>query len=117
MLNCFLGIGRLGKDAELITTRNGDPMAKFNIAIDRIRRKGQSGNPDWITCHLFGDRAQMLSPYLTKGALVGVRGRLESYQIVGEDRRARLRIDVSEVNFLRRPVQTNDPVAALPAAD
>ena len=105
MLNSFLGIGRLGKDAELINTRNGDPMAKFNIAIDRIRRKGQTGDPDWIACHLFGERAKTLAPYLTKGTMVGVRGRLESYRSSGEENRQWLRIDVSEVNFLRRPKQ------------
>jgi single-strand DNA-binding protein len=104
MLNSFLGIGRVGKDAEMAVTRNGDPMARFSIAIDRIRRKGQTGEPDWIRCHVFGDRARMLAPYLTKGALVGISGRLESYRTTGENARQLLRVDVSEVNFLGRPL-------------
>jgi single-strand DNA-binding protein len=112
MLNCFLGIGRLGRDAELITTRNGDPMARFSLAIDRIRPKGQTGDPDWIVCHLFGDRARSLAPYLTRGTLIGVRGRLESFHTTGEESRRLMRIDVSEVNFLRRPLAANDAATA-----
>jgi single-strand DNA-binding protein len=103
MLNSFLGIGRVGSDAELTVTRNGDPMARFSIAIDRIRRKDQSGEPDWIRCHLFGDRARLLAPYLNKGVLVGVSGRLESDTTPGETPRSVLRVDVAEVNFLNRP--------------
>ena len=48
MLNSFLGIGRVGSDAEVTMTRNGDPMARFSIAIDKIHRKGQTPDPDWI---------------------------------------------------------------------
>jgi single-strand DNA-binding protein len=111
MLNSFLGIGRVGQDAEVVVTRNGDPMARFSIAIDRIRRKGQTGEPDWIRCHLFGDRARMLAPYLTKGTLVGISGRLESYRTTGETARQLVRVDVSEVNFLGRPQREAEPQA------
>jgi single-strand DNA-binding protein len=105
MLNSFLGIGRIGQDAEITVTRNGDPMARFSIAIDRIQRKGNTAEPDWIRCHLFGDRARLLGPYLSKGVMVGVSGRLESYRTSGEKPRQVLRVDVSEVNFLNRPVR------------
>ena len=103
MLNSFLGIGRVGSDAEVTMTRNGDPMARFSIAIDKLHRKGQTPDPDWIRCHLFGDRARLLAPYLTKGCLVGVTGRLESYKTTGDNARQHLRVDVAEVNFLNRP--------------
>jgi single-strand DNA-binding protein len=112
MLNCFLGIGRLGRDAELSTTRNGEAMARFSLAIDRIRRKGQSGDPDWVVCHLFGDRARILAPYLTKGSLIGVQGRLTSYRTAGDDSRQVLRIRVWEVNFLGQPRSFADTAAA-----
>jgi single-strand DNA-binding protein len=121
MLNSFLGIGRIGQDAEMTVTKNGDPMARFSIAIDRIQRKGQTSDPDWIRCHLFGDRARLLGPYLTKGVLVGISGRLESYRTTGEKPRQVLRVDVSEVNFLNRPVRdldaskTEEPVAVAAA--
>lgn len=108
MLNSFLGVGRVGQDAEVSVTRNGDPMARFSIAIERIHRKGQESDPDWIRCHLFGDRARLLGPYITKGALLGVSGRLESYKTTGENARQLLRVDVSEVNFLNRPVREVD---------
>ena len=45
----------------------------------------------------------MLGPYLTKGSLVGVSGRLESYKTTGDVPRKVLGVDVSEVSFLARP--------------
>ena len=46
MLNSFLGIGRIAQDAEVSLTRNGDPMARFSIAIERNARKGVEAEPD-----------------------------------------------------------------------
>jgi single-strand DNA-binding protein len=112
MLNSFLGIGRVGSDAEVTTTRNGDAMARFSIAIDRVGRKGQESDPDWIRCHIFGDRARMLAPYVTKGTLVGISGRLESYKTSAEPPRTMLKVVVAELNFLGRPSSREEEPAA-----
>ena len=116
MLNTFLGIGRLGRDAQVGMTRSDRPMARFTIAIERIQRKGQPSEPDWIPCHLFGERANALAPYLTKGTLVGVRGRLESYRMTGPEPREMLRVHVKEVNFLRRSIPVVTAAAPTPQA-
>lgn len=108
-LNSCLQIGRLGRNAEVRVTKNGDPMAVFSIAVDRIARKGQDSNPDWIPCILFGDRARLLAPYLTKGSLIGIAGRLESYK--NSDGNSRLQVNVAEVNFLSRPQAQDIPTA------
>lgn len=108
MMNTYLAIGRLGRDAQLKITRNGDPMAQFSVAVDRPRRKGEDSDPDWIPCILFGDRARLLAPYLTKGSLVGISGRLESYK--NSDGNSRLQVNVAELNFLSRPAREEEPI-------
>lgn len=103
MFNSFLGIGRIGKDAEILNTRTGNPMARFSIAIERFHKRGEIVEPDWIPCQLFGDRAMSLAPYLTKGSLIGIRGRMSSFRAPGETGELLHRIQVWELDFLRRP--------------
>jgi single-strand DNA-binding protein len=105
MMNSFLGIGRVGADAELTVTRNGEPMIHFSIAIQRRVPKEQQTNPDWIPCLLFGERAPALAPHIRKGMLVGVSGRLKSYRSMDEDQTSRthLVVKVRYVDFLRWP--------------
>ncbi len=102
MLNNFVGIGRIGQDAEAGTTSRGEPMARFSIAIPRSRKREDGLEPDWIRCTLFGQRAANLGPYLRKGRLIGIRGRLSSYRTMGENPRTLMSVDVSGVDFLER---------------
>lgn len=110
MLNSFLGIGRLGQDAVVRSSKSGT-MATFSIAVDRIRGRANQ-NADWIPCSLFGDRAQMLAPYLTRGILVGITGRIEVWK--DQQGVTRFGVNVAEVNFLARPA--SESIVAAPDA-
>ena len=35
--NCWIGVGRLTKDAEFSTTKKGTPMSKFRMAVNDRR--------------------------------------------------------------------------------
>lgn len=65
--------GRLGRDAELRRTANGDPVCNLALAVN-YGRKDQSGQrpTQWYECALWGKRAEALAGYLTKGAGVVV---------------------------------------------
>lgn len=71
--------GRIGRDAELRSTNNGDQVAGFTVAVDS--RKGREKVTNWWRVSLWGKRAESLSPYLLKGASVTVTGEfsLEEY--------------------------------------
>ncbi len=71
--------GRIGRDAELRSTTNGDQVAGFTVAVDA--RKGREKITNWWRVSLWGKRAESLSPYLLKGASVAVTGEfsLEEY--------------------------------------
>ncbi|WP_354686707.1 single-stranded DNA-binding protein [Cupriavidus necator] len=72
MIQLF-GLARLGRDAELRSTSNGDPVASLSLAFT-YGRKGQDGKrpTQWVDGALWGKLAEALTPYLTKGTLVTV---------------------------------------------
>lgn len=63
------GLCRLGRDAELRFTGDGTPVANFAAAFN-YGRKGDDGQrpTQWVELSLWGDRAEKLEQYLTKGA-------------------------------------------------
>jgi single-strand DNA-binding protein len=87
-------------------------MATFSIAVDRFRGSANR-NADWIPCSIFGERAQMLAPYLTRGILVGISGRIAVWK--DHSGVTRFGVNVAEVNFLSRPTR-EQVVAATGAA-
>jgi single-strand DNA-binding protein len=64
--------GRLGRDAELRATPSGQSVANFVIAVDT--GWGDNKKTLWVDCALWGDRAEKLTQYLTKGKAVSVSG-------------------------------------------
>ncbi len=74
-------IGRLGKDPEKLTTRNGTAYAVFSVAVDR-RWKGRDGSPknetDWFNVEAWGKVGEICQKYLEKGKLVYLEGRLRT---------------------------------------
>lgn len=64
--------GRLGRDAEVRYTTQGDAVANFSLAVDE-RKKGEKVTL-WVDCSLWGKLAESLAPYLLKGASVTVAG-------------------------------------------
>ena len=72
-INQWVGCGRLTKDAESSTTQKGTSMSKFRMAVNDRR------NDDTLFLNIlcFGKMAEALGPYLTRGLLVGVQGKLK----------------------------------------
>lgn len=67
------GLARLGRDAEIRTTSNGEQVATLALAFS-YGRKGSDGKrpTQWVDAALWGKRAEALAPYLLKGGLVSV---------------------------------------------
>jgi single-strand DNA-binding protein len=64
------GLARIGRDAEVRHTSNGDSVCGLSLAFDR-RVKGEKVT-DWVDASLWGKRAEALQPFLKKGGLVAV---------------------------------------------
>lgn len=69
----MFGLARLGRDAEIRTTGQGESVATLALAFS-YGRKGSDGRrpTQWVDGALWGKRAEALAPYLTKGGLVSV---------------------------------------------
>lgn len=72
MIQLF-GLARVGRDVEVRNTAGGDPVASVSLAFS-YGRKGEDGKKPttWVDAALWGKRAEVLAPYLTKGTLVTV---------------------------------------------
>jgi len=99
-------IGRLGKDPENRTTRNGTAYTVFPVAVDR-KWKSREGElrkeTDWFSVEAWGKLGEICQSYLTKGRLVFLEGRLRTdrYDHNGETRYF-TKIIVSQMQMLDR---------------
>ena len=69
----MFGLARLGRDAGIRTTSQGESVATLALAFS-YGRKGSDGKrpTQWVDGALWGERAEALAPYLLKGGLVSV---------------------------------------------
>lgn len=67
----IVGIFRLGRDAELRYTPNGEAVANLALAYN-YGKKPQDGNKpsQWLDAAIWGKRAEAMAQYLTKGGLI-----------------------------------------------
>ncbi|MBX3111319.1 MAG: single-stranded DNA-binding protein [Fimbriimonadaceae bacterium] len=105
-LNRVVLIGRLTRDPELRSTTSGKSVANFAIAVDK-RVKPTDGSPtaDFFNISAWGQTAEFVANYLSKGRLVAVDGRLQSRKYTdkeGQNREA-FEIVADSVQGLDRP--------------
>ena len=91
--------GNLGRDAELRTTKGGDQLLAFNLAVSD--RRGGAETTSWFACSVWGKRAQSLAPHLTKGTKVVVTGSLQTreFETKGGEKRTSLDVRVDQFDF------------------
>lgn len=117
------GLARLGRDIEIRYLTDGTPVGSLALAFD-YGRKGQDGKrpTQWIDATIWGERAEKLAEYLTRGAQISVI--LSDPHVETFDRRdggqgVRLAAKVLELQFAggqrseqqspQRPAQTQRP--------
>ena len=105
MVNSVILVGRLTRDPELRYTPNGNPVARFSLAVDRSFR-GPNGErqTDFIRCSCWNKTAELVSNYLQKGRLVAIEGSLRVNSVTNADgsRRDYTEVICSRVTFLDR---------------
>jgi len=68
--------GRVGKDAQLRRTQGGEPVLGFSVAIDQGKDKsGNKRDSVWVSCSIWGKRAESLQSYILKGTKLVLTGR------------------------------------------
>lgn len=107
--------GNVGRDPELRQTQGGTQVLTFSLAVSDRKRNQQSGEwedvTNWVPCVVFGNRAESLSRFLSKGMKCAIEGKLRqsSYKDKSGQNRSKLEVIVDEVEFLSGSKAQNQP--------
>lgn len=103
MLNCIILVGRLTRDPETRRSTNGQSITSFTLAVDDPYR-GANGEKTtlFMSCVVFGNKAEVVAKFVRKGSLVSVQGRLTSRKYVDRNNIERTVYEVrcDQVEFL-----------------
>lgn len=110
--------GNLTRDPELRATAGGTQMLAFGVAVNDRRKNQQTGEwedvPNFVDCIVFGQRAEAVSRFISKGSKVAIEGKLRysSWETKEGQRRSKLEVIVDEIDFLsRQGQQVTSPAA------
>lgn len=100
-MNKVILIGRLTRNPEEGTTKNGANYAQFDIAVDR-QYSGEEKVTDFFKCVAWRGLADNVAKYLSKGSKVCVLGTLQnrSYEDKDGNKRTITEIMAQEIDFL-----------------
>ncbi|MEK7149570.1 MAG: single-stranded DNA-binding protein [Patescibacteria group bacterium] len=80
-LNKVFIIGRLTADPQLRTIPNGQQVANFSVATNRVWKDKAGARQEEVEYHnivVWGKQAEVASQFLSKGSMVMIEGRLKS---------------------------------------
>lgn len=112
--------GNLTRDPELRATAGGTQILAFGVAVNDRRKNPQTGAwedvPNFVDCIVFGQRAEAVFRFISKGSKVAIEGKLRfsSWETKDGDRRSKLEVVVDEIEFLSR---ANGQQVTSPAAE
>ncbi|WP_434779239.1 single-stranded DNA-binding protein [Neisseria sp. Ec49-e6-T10] len=96
-MNSINIVGRLTKDIDIRYTPNSKAVGSFTVASDI--GYGDNKKTNFFDCQLWGDRAEKVAQYLTKGQALTVIGELEIYKYQAKDGTERQGVRVNVNNF------------------
>lgn len=99
--------GNLTRDAELRATASGIQVLSFDIAVNERYKDPQTDEwkdrPNYVSCTMFGARAESVSRFIRKGSKVSISGKLRysSWEKDGQ-KRSKLEVIVNDIEFMSR---------------
>ena len=102
MLNRCIIMGRLTRDPELRHTQAGKSVTSITLAVDRdFKGKNGEKETDFIEIVAWGNTAEFLSSYFSKGRLAVAEGRLQlrDWTDKNGNKRKSAEIQVSNIYF------------------
>ena len=102
-------LGRLTKDIELKETANST-IGRFTLAVPRMKKDDET---DFISCKVWGKKAEIMEKFIKKGHKVCIAGRLETGSYEKDGRKVyTTEVVVEDFDFIEskpQPVQTETP--------
>lgn len=101
-------VGNMARDPELRTTQNGNSVASFAVATNRVWQDQNGETQEQADFHnivAWGKLGELAEQYLSKGRRVMVIGRLQTRSWEGDDGKKNYRTEIvaSELNFMDAP--------------
>ena len=115
--NKVILMGNLTADPELRTTPNGQNLASFTIAINRVWNSSNGERQEetsFINCTAWGRTGETISKYLKKGNQLLVSGRLQQRTWQDKDtgrNRSALDVVVEEFSFVNDGNRQNGSIS------
>lgn len=81
-MNLLILMGRLTKDPELKHITSGIAVTSFTIAVNRQKKDDKA---DFIDCVAWGNTAEFIAKYFTKGQMINTVGRLQVREYTDKD--------------------------------
>lgn len=99
--------GNLTREPEIKRTNGGMAILSFGVAVNDRRKNQQTGEwedyANFIDCTMFGNRAESVSNYLTKGMKVAVEGKLRWSQWEKDgQKRSKVEVIAEDVEFMSK---------------
>jgi single-strand DNA-binding protein len=102
----LVGVGRLGRDAEVRYTPSGTAVADLSLAFNYGQKEDGKQPTQWVKAGLWGKRAEKLAEYLTKGTLLDVtlnNVHVRTYETKSGEQGAALEATVETLDFVPVP--------------
>lgn len=103
-MNTSIILGRLTKNPDIKVSQSGMTIARFTLAVNRLNKKGQNPEADFINCVAFGKTADAIGNYVYKGQRLLVEGRIQtgSYTSKSGEKKYTTEISVNRVEFIEK---------------
>ena len=99
-------VGRLCSDPKLSYTQSGKAVAKFSLAVGRMKKE----ETDFINCIAWEKTAEVIGEYCRKGSKVGIVGKIQTGSYENEEKKKVYTFDVlvREIQFLDTKEKTGE---------
>ena len=84
-MNAAIILGRLTRDPVIKATQGGMTIARFTLAVNRLNKKGQNPEADFINCVAFGRTAEFMERFGRKGTKFVAEGRIQTGSYTNKD--------------------------------
>ena len=78
MINRVVLVGRLTKEPEIRMTPSGAKVCQYTLAVNRNRKADGQPEADFISRVSWNKTAELMNQHLSKGALIGIEGRIQT---------------------------------------
>jgi single-strand DNA-binding protein len=108
LLNSVNLTGRLTKDPQVSYTPSGVPVASFTLAVNRIFKRENEENTDFIRCVCVNKTAEIVGKSLRKGSFIAVEGRIQSRTYEKDGKREYItEVFITQLHFLEKKSTDN----------